>query len=254
MQAADARKTGVHWGGIMGAAIVALLGFGVLIFVVGLVGGTAQVQWVPMISAMHRAEKVFCEVFGVALVLCGCGLIFVAIEPSTGAPGASPPPASVSSAPSISPSAPGSPSTSLSSATTPPPSTPPPSADPTPGQLLGAYPVNLPTNSNVVLGKSAPKQSDFNGHGGGDIFLSPDGRFIGLQFDNHNIMYSLPPGTTPTYQACIATSTKEQNTYAVSGAAFCDAEAGGKMAGVTISSLASGSPYYVVLDVKVWQN
>jgi hypothetical protein len=79
----------------MAQAIVTLLSLAALIFVVGLVGGTARVRWVPHINHMHKAEKVLCEVLGVLLLISGCVLIFYSVKPS-GDPSPQPTPSGVS--------------------------------------------------------------------------------------------------------------------------------------------------------------
>ncbi|WP_034091609.1 hypothetical protein [Streptacidiphilus albus] len=87
----------------MGETIGVLLSTGVLVFVVGLVGGTAPVRWVPAIKDMHRAEKVTCEVLGALLMLAGAALIFVALTAKTGDGSAAPEPVPSAAALSESP-------------------------------------------------------------------------------------------------------------------------------------------------------
>ena len=57
-------------------AIISLLGVGLLIFIVGLVGGTQPVKWVPVIKDMHPRARVATALLGVIVIAAGTILIY----------------------------------------------------------------------------------------------------------------------------------------------------------------------------------
>ncbi|MEV6946312.1 hypothetical protein AB0N07_30855 [Streptomyces sp. NPDC051172] len=60
----------------MQQAIISLLGVGLLIFIVGLVGGTQPVKWVPVIKDMHPRARVATALLGVVVIAAGAVLIY----------------------------------------------------------------------------------------------------------------------------------------------------------------------------------
>lgn len=132
------------------------------------------------------------------------------------------------------------------------PTSPPSSSQPAVanGTELGSYPVSLPYYYSVPLGPVAPTQSQFvhGGADGSDIFQA------GVFSPNSgNKMLNLPGGSTPTYQSCAAQTVFETQANTTPGTAFCLVETG-RMVGITVTSLSTGQPSYVVMHVTVWQN
>jgi hypothetical protein len=113
-----------------------------LILVVGLVGGTAPVRWVPLIKNMTRWEKWLCEVLGVALLVGGGWVIYTGVvSPTRGsnvqAAGTSGDAAGGSPTPAPAPTDPATPAPSPSDTSTPTdaPTPDPPTVSAPPAQV-----------------------------------------------------------------------------------------------------------------------
>jgi hypothetical protein len=119
------------------------------------------------------------------------------------------------------------------------------------GTQLGSYSIELPMDLGVLIGPMKPTQSQFSKSGVGDI----EQDYYDVSALNGDKMLSLAGGTTPTYRMCTADTLYENQTSGITpGTAFCLVETAGRMAGVTVSSVSSTQPFYIVLNVTIWQN
>ena len=123
------------------------------------------------------------------------------------------------------------------------------------GELLGSYTITLPRDGSATLGPTAPTPQQILAGNGNDIEWNYEFGGAPLQPEGGDQIVGLSSGTTPTYQACkastLATNTESSNP----GTAFCIIENSGRMAGVTVKSVDMGvNPVNIVLSIQVWSN
>jgi hypothetical protein len=129
------------------------------------------------------------------------------------------------------------------------PSGPPTSAAAN-GTQVGSYSININAGHSIPLGPVKPTQAQFSTAGIGDLGTAAPADHLMFVPINGNKMLALDGGSTPSYQACAATTVFSHQADSTAGTSFCLIE-NGRIAGVMVTSVQT---YYVVLHVTVWQN
>lgn len=120
------------------------------------------------------------------------------------------------------------------------------------GTKVAEYSFQMVAGQSVPLRTSAPTQKDFGTGDSGDVFLDPNfSAFTPVGVGK--TQYTLPAGTTLTYQACTSTTTPSTRIGAVTGVSFCVAE-NNLMVGISVTSVSHFANGPVGVSVTVWEN